>query len=176
MGSSDAKNPWYALQVRPRYESPVAFVLKNKGYETYLPVYTLHRQWSDREVKIRQPVFPGYLFCRLDMTARHLPLYTTPGILRILGIGRAPCPVPEEEVEGIRRIVESGLTSSSIPAPKEGDWVRLESGPLAGLEGTLLRVRKQRTFVVSVSLLQRAVAVEVSQTSVRRIGAARRPA
>jgi transcription antitermination factor NusG len=164
------KYPWYALQVRPRYECAVALVLENKGYEAYLPARTRRRRWSDRVVELREPVFPGYLFCRLDVTARLLPLYTTPGFRRILGVGRWPCAVPEQEIEGIRRIVESGMEAETVPMPKAGERVRLETGPLAGLEGTLVRVQKRHTFVVSVALLQRAVSVEVPQSCVRRIG------
>lgn len=163
------KWPWYALQVRPRYERAVALVLENKGYEVYLPALTRRRQWSDRVVEVREPVFPGYLFCRLDVTTRLLPLYTTPGFLRILGVGRWPCAVPEPEIEGIRRIVESGMAAETVPMPKAGEWVRLETGPLAGLEGTLVKVQKRHTFVVSVTLLHRAVSVEVAQSCVRRI-------
>lgn len=171
MDSGTGSYPWYALQVRPRFESAVALVLKRKGYEAYLPECSCRRRWSDRMVELRRPVFPGYLFCRLDVTTRLLPLYTTPGFVRILGVGRWPCPVEEQEVEAIQRIVESGLEARPVPVPKVGDWVRLESGPLAGLEGTLLRVQKRHTLVVSVSLLQRAVAVEVAEASVRPLGA-----
>ena len=162
--------PWYALQVRPRYENLVAQVLMNKGYEPFLPAFSSRHRWSDRLVEVQQAMFPGYLFCRLDLGSRLLPMYTTPGFLRIVGLGRSPCPVADGEIDGIRRIMESGLEAHPWPVPKVGEWVRLESGPLKGLEGTLVSVKKRHRLVVSVTLLQRAVAVEVEEDVVRPAG------
>lgn len=163
MNSQTSGHEWYALQVRPRYERLVAYVLENKGFDPFLPLHRCSRKWSDSYVEVEEPVFPGYLFCKLDLSQRLMPLLTTPGFIRILGIGRRPSPVAEEEIERVRRIVNSGMIAYPAPVPRVGDLVRLESGPLKGLEGTLISVRKRHRLVVSVSLLQRAVAVEVDE-------------
>lgn len=170
MGPSGQQLPWYAVQVRPRYEKLVAGVLENKGFESFLPLYLAERRRSDRMVVLQQPVFPGYLFCRLDLRSRILPLFTTPGVVRLVGCGRDPVEVSEPEVSAVRRIVESGLAACPWPMPKIGEMVMLESGPLAGLEGRLVSMKKRHRLVVSVALLQRAVAVEVDEDAVRPLG------
>src|SRR6266478_4809097 len=99
--------PWYAIQARARSEKVVAYVLQNKGFEHLLPLYTVKRQRSDRVVGIQLPLFPGYLFCRLDLTSRLLPLFTTPGVMRLLGVGQTPMPVDESEIEAIQSVLKA---------------------------------------------------------------------
>jgi len=176
MSQPESGIPWYALQVRPRYEHLVSSVLQNKGYDPFLPTCRVTHQWSDRTVEVSQPIFPGYVFCRLDLSSRLLPVLTTPGVLRLVGFGRTPTPVEDHEIDSVRIIVESGLPSSPWPMPGIGQRVVIESGPLQGLEGVLIGIRKRRRLVVSVNLLQRAVAVEVDWDAARAIHPpARRP-
>lgn len=163
MTGQEIQQGWYAVQVRLRYERLVAHILENKGFELFLPLHICRSKWSDGYVEVEEPVFPGYLFCKLDFSRRLMPLLTTPGFVRILGFGRQPCAVPEDEIERVRLIVDSGIAVHPSPVPKVGDLVRLHSGPLKGLEGTLISVKKRHRLVVSVSLLQRAVAVEVDE-------------
>lgn len=153
--------PWYALQVRPRYEKQVSQVLENKGVTQYLPLYSARRQWSDRQAQVHLPLFPGYLFCRLDWSRRVLPVLTTPGVLRVLGIGQTPVPVRESEIEAIRTALSSGLNVRPWPMPRLGDTVCIERGPLEGLEGILVAMKNRSRLILSVTLLQRAVAVEI---------------
>ena len=80
MDLNERNHPWFAVQVRARYEKVVAYILENKGFEHLLPLYTVQRQRSDRAVALQLPLFPGYLFCRLDLNSRLLPLFTTPGV------------------------------------------------------------------------------------------------
>src|ERR1035437_3207123 len=87
---------WYAIRVQSRFESVVSMALRGKGYEEFLPVYRTRRRWSDRFKDVDLPLFPGYLFCRFDVTGRLLPILTTPGLVSIVGAGRTPVPVPDE--------------------------------------------------------------------------------
>src|SRR5262249_54188687 len=91
-------HPWFAVQVRARSEKLVAYVLQNKGFEFLLPLYNVNRLRSDRVIGLQLPLFPGYLFCRLDLTNRLLPLFTTPGVMRLLGVGQKPMPVDDSEI------------------------------------------------------------------------------
>src|SRR6267143_2054038 len=108
MDQSIRPHPWFAVQVRARTEKVVAYVLQNKGFEHLLPLYTVKRQRSDRVVGIQLPLFPGYLLCRLDLTSRLLPLFTTPGVIRLLGVGQTPMPVDEREIEAIQSVLKAG--------------------------------------------------------------------
>jgi transcription antitermination factor NusG len=163
-----AIHPWFAVHVRSRHEKSVAHILSGKGVECFLPLCSGRRQWSDRVTQVDLPLFSGYVFCRLDISKR-LPVLTTPGIVRIVGVGRTPVPVDESEMNAIQAIVRSGLSAHPWPMLQVGERVAIVKGPLAGLEGALISVKSQLRFVVSVSMLQRAVAVEVDGGSIRSL-------
>jgi transcription antitermination factor NusG len=155
--------PWYAVQVRPRYERIIASTLLDKGYEGFLPLYRCRRRWSDRIKELEMPLFSGYLFCRLDIT-RRLPVLKTPGVIRFVGIGKALLPVDEQEMSAIISIVSAQMNMEPHPYLQVGQRVRIDHGPLAGVEGIVQLARKPARLVVSVSLLQRSVAVEIDES------------
>ncbi len=155
--------PWYALRVRPRFEKKIATTLLTRGYEGFLPLYRNRSQWSDRVKEVLLPLFPGYLFCRIDLRSR-LPVIDTPGVIQIVGIGKEPYPVEEEEIAALQAIVVSGLQAEPSSLFRAGQPVRIAAGPLAGVEGTLIGFKGERKLVVSVTLLQRSVAVNVDES------------
>jgi len=161
--------PWYAIQVRSKCETAVAQALRGKGYEEFLPSYRSSRRWSDRLVDVRLPLFPGYLFCRLNVSERLLPVLTTPGFVTIVGAGKSPIPIPDEEISTIRLVIESGLPAQPGPFLAVGCYARIERGPLAGVEGIVINANKKSKLILSVPLLQRSVAVEVSRDDIRPI-------
>jgi len=144
------KASWYALQVWVRKETAIANQLQAQGLECFLPKYKSLRQWSDRRKEVEQPLFPGYLFCRFEYLQRR-PVVITPGVLQIVGNGRTALPVEDREVEALQAAVASGI----------GERVRIQTGKLTGLEGILINFKGNHRVVLSVSLLQRSVALEV---------------
>jgi len=152
---------WFALNTKFRYEDFVANHLRGKGYEIFLPVYTCRRRWSDRMKEVELPLFPGYLFCRFDAKDR-LPILTTPGMIQIVGFGKTPIPVEDAEIAAIQTAIGSNLAREPWPFLKVGQKVKVEVGPLRGVEGILLNIKGTQRLVLSVSLLQRSVAVEVN--------------
>ena len=153
---------WFALRVKSRCEKAVAAMAHSKGFEEFLPVYRCRRTWSDRLKSVELPLFPGYVFCRLDPLHR-LPLLTTPGVLHLVGIGRTPIPIDEGEIASIRIAVQSGLSIEPWTFLECGQRVRLEKGPLAGLEGIFTGDSNEERVVVSVSLLKRSMAVTIKR-------------
>lgn len=123
-------------------------------------MYKSTRRWSDRVKEVDQPLFPGYLFCRFDLHNRG-PVLMTPGIQQIVGIGRTPMPVEESEMESIRQALASGLPSQPWPYLELGQRVRVNHGSLRDLEGILINFKGSNRVVLSVSLLQRSVAMEI---------------
>jgi len=93
---------WYAVAVRSNFERIVAQSLRQKDYEVLLPAYVAKRRWSDRTKVVECALFPGYLFCRMDLRQR-LPLLNTPGVASIVGVGKCAAPVPESEIAAIRK-------------------------------------------------------------------------
>lgn len=157
--------PWFALQVRAYRETAVADHLLGKGYEWFLPQYKCRKRWSDRVKVVDAPLFPGYLFCRFNPQYR-LPILTTPGVFQIVGCQGMPIAVDEAEINAIQALVASGLQNQPWPFLAVGDRVRIESGPLRDLEGILVKFKGEHRLVLSVSLLQRSVAVEIDSTFV----------
>ena len=160
--SEPAKNqfPWYALQTWLRKESQIASQLEGQGFECFLPKYKSVREWSDRKKEVEQPLFPGYLFCRFEYTQRR-PVVVTPGVLQVVGCGRTPMPIEDREIEAIQIAVSSGIPSQPWPYLEVGQKVRIHTGKLSGLEGILINFKGNHRVVLSVSLLQRSVALEV---------------
>ena len=152
--------PWFALQVRSRKESWVSAQLEGHGLECFLPSYKSIRKWSDRAKEVQQPLFPGYLFCRFDFQERR-PLLMTPGVLQIVGIGRTPTAIPDSEIAAIQMAVASGLPSQPWPYLEVGEKVRVNYGSFSGIEGILINFKGNHRVVLSVTLLQRSVAMEV---------------
>lgn len=159
---------WYALNVRPRFEKYVRTHLEEKGYEVFLPTYTATRRWSDRVKSVTLPLFPSYVFCRFDVNAR-LPILVTPGVNFVVGSGKTPVSVEEAELSAIRCVMESGMATQPWPYLQIGDITRIETGPLEGLTGIVMRMKGSCRLVVSVSLLMRSVSVELDRTWIKPI-------
>ena len=113
--------------------------------------------------EVQLPLFPGYLFCRLDLN-RRLPILVTPGVMHIVGIGKTPHPVEDEEIQALQSIVFSGLQAEPRSYLNIGERVRIEIGPLGGTEGILTSFKGAARLVLSVSLLQRSVSVEIDES------------
>src|SRR6267378_2200319 len=126
------------------------------------------RRWAGRVQEIESPLFPGYVFCRLNPLDRR-PILMIPGVSLIVGMGKTPVAIDETEIAAIQSAVKSGLSSQPWPFVQIGQRVRIEHGPLCGLEGVLLDFRGHHRLVLSVTLLQRSIAVQVEDTWVTPI-------
>jgi transcription antitermination factor NusG len=159
--------PWYALRVRSNFEKRTAQYLEAHQYDILYPTYRDTRRWSDRVKQIDMPLFGGYVFCRLDINQR-LPVLQAPGVVDVVSFGSNFVPVPDEQIDAIRTMMNSGLKVCPWPFVEVGEYVRLERGPLAGLEGFVTEVRNEYRLVISVPLLQRSIAAEVDREWVTR--------
>lgn len=157
---------WFAVRVRSNQERVVAAYLRSRGYEEFSPSYKIERHWSDRKKEIDRLIFPGYVFCRLDPAVR-LPVLQAPGVVDLVSFGKSPAPIPDREIEAIRRMVQSGLLVMPWPYLELGNSVLIERGPLAGIEGILEEVKGKCRLIISVNLLQRSVSAEVERSWVR---------
>lgn len=160
--------PWFALQVRAKHEAGVAQFLEGKGYRWFLPSYKLRKRLCDRIKVTDAPLFPGYLFCRFDAQKR-LPILMTPGVIQIIGYNRVPVPIAEDEINALQMLVRSGLPNQPCPFVRIGDRVQIEAGPLRGVEGILVAIKAEHRLILSVTLLQRSVAVQIDSAFVRPV-------
>jgi transcription antitermination factor NusG len=151
---------WYAAQTSANHEKRVAEQLNLRAVEAYLPLYTSVRRWKDRRVRLELPLFPGYVFVRLALRDR-LQVLQAPSVARLVGFGGRPTPLPEQEIDALRKGLTHDMLIEPHPYLKVGQRVRVKTGPLQGLEGLLLRRKKTSRFVISLDLIMRSVAVEI---------------
>jgi transcription antitermination factor NusG len=153
---------WFALTVQHQHEKTVARNLDQAGLESFVPLYRTRRMWSDRVKELELPLFPTYVFSRFAWRER-MRVLRIPGVRELVGFGKQATPVPEVEINALKRMVASGLPVHPWPYLKVGDWVLITRGPLRGLEGIVVRHKDAWRVVVSVHLLQRSVAAEVDR-------------
>jgi transcription antitermination factor NusG len=157
---------WFAIRVRSRCEKVVAMAARGKGFDDFLPLHRRRLRWSDRSRWVEVPLFPGYLFCRLNPEDR-FSLLTIPGVMHIVGIGRIPEPVDEQEIVAMQQALCSDAEVEPWPFVDGGPRVRLSGGPLVGLEGILVanqvETDEPRRIVLGLTLLKRSVAVKIER-------------
>ena len=156
---------WYAAYTCANHEKRVAAEIEARDVEHFLPVYSSVRRWKDRRVSLELPLFPGYVFVRLALRDR-LRVLQIPSVVRLVGFNGQPAPLPDKEVEILRAGLSQRLRADPHPFLTLGRRVRITGGPFAGLEGLLKRKKNNLRVVVSLSLIERSVAVDVDVADV----------
>ncbi len=157
---------WYAVWTRSRHEQVVREQLERKGLEAFLPTITRWSRWKDRKKQVDWPLFPGYCFVRFN-GAERLPVLKCTGVVNIISFDGDIAPIPEQEIESIRQLVESDLQFDPCPLIREGMMVEVTHGPLKGVIGRLVRKGTHARLVLSVDLIGQAVSVEVDASDVK---------
>jgi transcription termination/antitermination protein NusG len=158
---SEVEN-WYGLQTRPRHEKIVAQRLEEKGVTTFLPLVTEVHRWSDRKKSVEMPLFSCYVFAKfVPNRSDRLRVLRVEGVFGLVGARGEGAPIPDEQIDAVRNVLEGQLPWSSHPFLKIGQRVRIRSGALDGLEGILVSRNGDRTLVISVEAIQRSLAVRV---------------
>lgn len=154
---------WYAVRVRSRCEKIAACGLESRGVEVLPAIAPQRRVWVDRVRIVEMPLFPGYIFARFT-ASRRVEVERTAGIASIVRFGDECCPLIDTEIDALRRMIGSGLEIGRAPFLQVGRQVAVKHGPLAGIRGMVLEVKNRYRLVVSVTLLQRSVAVEIDES------------
>lgn len=161
---------WYSVQTGYRSEARVARDLTMKGFETYLPLLHEVHQWKDRRKTVDVPAFSGYLFVRyLPSLRNRVRVLETTGVVRLLGGNHVPTPIPDFEIQAVRQTLNSGLECSRSEALVPGSQVRVRRGPLAGVQGTLVRIKNSFRIVVAISGFAQAISAELGLNDVEAI-------
>jgi transcription antitermination factor NusG len=160
VGISTAERRWYAVFTMPQNEKSVVRHLDIREIETFLPTYETVRVWRNRQrVKIVLPLFPTYLFVRIAARER-VKVLQSPGVLQIVGSGRELVPLPDSEIELLR----CGVSSQRVEPYCDlvvGEQVRIKSGIMRGVQGTLVRKSAAFKFVLTLRLINQHAALEV---------------
>ena len=159
---------WYAAYICSKHEKRVAEQFSQKSLEHFLPQYESMRRWKDRRVKLRLPLFPGYVFVRLALRDR-LRVLETPSVVRLVGFNGHPAALPDKEMEVLRACVAAQLVAEPCAYLMAGRRVRIKCGPLADLEGVLVRWKNTLRVVLSLDLIASSAAVEVDAANVESV-------
>ena len=159
---------WHALYTCHQHERVVSEALARKGFEVYLPQYRTVHQWKDRRKEVLLPLFPNYVFIHGGLD-RMLNIVSTPGLHAIVSWGGRAAEIPSDEIEAIRRVVDGPWPVEPHPFIKCGDRVRVKSGPLQGIVGTLVRKAHGFRLVLTVEMLSKSAAVEIDANLVDRV-------
>jgi transcription antitermination factor NusG len=167
-GSQITQTPWYAAYTFAKHEKRVVQQLDERRIQSFLPTYRSVRRWKDRKKVLELPLFPSYVFVQMSAHSR-LQILSLPGVLGLVCFQGKPAPVDSVEIENLLQ----GLTDRTMVQPhpylKAGRRVRIRSGSLAGVEGVLVRKRDCTRVVLSISLLQRSVSVDIDEADVEPI-------
>jgi transcription antitermination factor NusG len=151
---------WFAVYTIPRHEKRLAEHFAVRQIEFFLPLYRTLRKWKDgSRIHLELPLFPNYIFVRISRRER-VRVLEVPGVLSIVGCGREPAPLPDSDIEGLRRGIESAKIEP-YPYLAAGEKVRINAGPLAGMEGVLIRKKNAFRVVLTISMIMQSASVEV---------------
>jgi len=159
---------WYATYTNPRHEKSVAQQMQLRQIDCFLPLYRSVRRWKDRRKELNLPLFPGYVFVRIPLVER-LRVLTLPGVVRIVTFQGRPAPLPDSEVEALQQGFQKNVWLRPHPFLRAGQRVQVRNGPMAGVEGILVRRKDKIRIVLSIELLMRSVAVEVDEADVEPV-------
>lgn len=153
---------WYAVYTCANHEKRVGEQFAGRGLEHFLPQYESMRRWKDRKVRLQLPLFPGYLFVHMSLQER-LRVLQVPGVVRLVGFNGRPTPMPQEDIERIREFLGQGWRAEPHPYLQAGRRARVVQGPLAGMEGIIVRRKNRSRLVLSLNLIQRSMAIEMDE-------------
>jgi len=161
---------WFALYTRSRFEKKLMSELSERSIEVFLPMREILSRWKDRKKKIWLPLFPGYIFVHhIDTPANRYRILNVPGAVRFVGFNAQATPIPLEQIDGVRRFLESNLAVDPYPYIKIGRRMEVIAGPLKGIQGKLVQKKGRFRFVIQVDLIRQAISVEIDASDVHPI-------
>lgn len=172
MDSHDEKC-WHALYVRSRSEKKVLSQLVEMGVEAYLPLITVVRKWSDRRMKVQEPLFKSYVFVRSN-NKQYIPILNVYGVVRFVTFEREAVVVPENQIVAIKKFVsdyENGeeFKMQNDEELKVGQKVRIINGPMKGLTGRLDTIRNKRHLIVYIDVVGQYIPVHIPRAKVEPV-------
>ncbi len=159
---------WYAVHTSVNQEKLVSQRLGQRGIENFLPLYTTVRRRTDRRVILNLPLFPGYLFVRINPIDR-MRILEVPRVVRLVGTGTTPLALANHEIESLRLGLSRNHDAEPCNYLVKGTKVRVLRGPFAGFVGKLLRKRQGFRVVLSLEVIHQAFTIEVGEEDLERV-------
>ena len=153
---------WIAIRSKPRSEKIVSNELNKKGIESFLPLIKKRQQWSDRKKWVQFPLFPSYLFARIELKDS-IYIMNTQGVNTIVKFGDKVITVDDKVVNSIKLALEGGYELHPMKYFTIGDQVKVIDGPMKGVIGIVEnKLKSENRLVIKIEALQQAVAVHIN--------------
>lgn len=163
---------WYACYTHGRHEKRVAARFEQIGIESFLPLRTEKRKWSDRSRQVQIPLFPSYVFARFTLSTLGLVL-DIPGLATVVRLRGHPTPIPDAEMQQTRELVNRAhahqVELETTPEVMTGERVRITGGIFEGIEGVVLEAGGKTHVHISLGVIQQGIKVAVPKYLLERI-------
>jgi transcription antitermination factor NusG len=164
---------WFAVHTRTRFEKKVVSDLREKGIETFLPLFPAKHRWSDRHRLVHEILFPGYVFVRVTAVQdTRIAVLRTIGVTNFVGVHGIGTPIPDCEIQAVQTLLEQRVPFQLYPFLNIGQHVRIRGGCLDGIEGILTAISGNESLIVSVQLIQKSVAIRISAYQIEPVRSA----
>lgn len=167
-GKLNTESHWYALTTRSRHEKKVHERLVQKGINSFLPLYTIVRQWSDRKKEIKEPLFSCYLFVNITLKNR-MPVLQTDGAARLVTFNNVPVPIAEAQIQAIQKVLTEKAAVLKASYWTTGQRVEVIHGHLKGLAGVLQQVKGHSRLVIAIDGIQQAISVDIDSCMLKPV-------
>jgi len=164
-GKLNIEPHWYAIKTRNRHEKQVFDRLQKKEVETFLPLQTTYRYWSDRKKKVTVPLFYCYVFVKMALKDR-MSILQTDGVVHIVSFNKIPAPIPDIQIDSLKKISSDEILISKADYFTVGQLVEVIHGPLKGARGILKKIKEKSRLILTVDVLKQAVSVDIDVHSV----------
>jgi transcriptional antiterminator RfaH len=161
---------WYALQIKVNREKDVEKRLTDLRLEVFLPWMQTRRRIGSRFHWVKVPLFPGYVFCRLDMVVSGKAARYSPGVRDFLTFGSRVAEVGEDIIENLRERCPDGVALIDPVKAKPGDIVRINEGPFSGLEAIFeQKLKGSERVAVLLEILGRQTRIVLPSETIAKV-------
>lgn len=160
---------WFAIYVKSRSEKKVLKLLEDIGVESFLPLITRVKQWSDRKKKVEEPLFRSYLFVNIPLSDYYTVLNVN-GVVKFITFEKKPVPVPDNQIIAIKEYLnDKELHSIDYEDFKEGELVRIKSGQMKDLIGRFIKINGKHRVIIDIEAVGQSIPINIARSNVEAV-------
>ena len=160
---------WFAIYVKSRSEKKVLKLLEDIGIESFLPLITRVKQWSDRKKKVEEPLFRSYLFVNISLSDYYTVLNVN-GVVKFITFEKKPVPVPDNQIIAIKKYLnDTELHSIDYEDFKEGELVRIKSGQMKYRIGRFVKINGKHRIIIDIEAVGQSIPINIARSNVEAV-------
>ena len=160
---------WFAVYVKSRSEKKVFKLLEDVGIESFLPLITRVKQWSDRKKKVEEPLFRSYLFVNITQKDYYNVL-NVPGVVKFITFNKQAVAVPDNQIIAIKEYINDiDLQDINYDDFKEGELVRVKTGQMKGLIGRFVKINGKHRVIVDIEAVGQSLPINIARSNVEAV-------